>query len=132
MENKFISFLLVIGLIASLAACRPAGTVESETTVPPPSQVPETETANPAPSEAPVVFDCQSVSEIPSSECQALVAFPDTLDFESQAFREFEQKNYEEYLKEQVDMLDALPSGQFEPDLAMLDQIVASLEIQPQ
>ena len=56
----------------------------------------------------------------------------DTLDFESQAFREFEQKNYEEYLQEQVDMLDALSSGQFEPDLAILDQIVASLEIQPQ
>ena len=57
---------------------------------------------------------------------------PDTLDFESQAFREFEQKNYEEYLKEQVRVLDALPAGQFEPDLAILDQIVASLEIQPQ
>lgn len=57
---------------------------------------------------------------------------PDTLDFESQAFREFEKKNYEEYMKEQVDMLDALPSGQFEPDLAILDQIVTSLEIQPQ
>jgi hypothetical protein len=55
---------------------------------------------------------------------------PDTLDFESQAFREFERRNYEEYLKEQVDMLDALPPGQFEPDLAMLDQIVGSLEVQ--
>jgi hypothetical protein len=57
---------------------------------------------------------------------------PDTLDFESQTFREFEHKNYEEYLKEQVGMLEALPSGQFEPDLAMLDQIVTSMEIQPQ
>jgi hypothetical protein len=29
-------------------------------------------------------------------------------------------------------VLDALPSGEFEPDLAILDQIVASLEVQPQ
>ena len=56
---------------------------------------------------------------------------PDTLDFESQEFREFEQKNYEDYLREQVRVLDALPSAEFEPDLAILDQIVASLEIQP-
>jgi len=132
MNNKFIISLVVIGLIASLAACRSGAVVEPETIVPAPSQAPATETTIPAPSEAPVVFDCQSVSEIASSECQALVALPDTLDFESQAFREFEQKNYEEYLKEQVDMLDALPSGQFEPDLAILDQIVASLEIQPE
>ena len=55
---------------------------------------------------------------------------PDNIPFESQAFREFEKKNYEEFLKEQVRVLDALPSGQFKPDLALLDQIVASLEIQ--
>jgi hypothetical protein len=46
--------------------------------------------------------------------------------------REFEQQNYEAYLKEQVDMLNGLPSDQFEPDLTILDEIVASLEIQPQ
>ena len=44
--------------------------------------------------------------------------------------KEFEYKKYEEYLKEQVDILDALPPGQFEPDLAKLDQIVGSLEVQ--
>ena len=55
---------------------------------------------------------------------------PDTLSFESQEFREFEQKNYEEYLREQVRVLEVLPSGEFEPDLAILDDIVASLEIQ--
>ena len=57
---------------------------------------------------------------------------PDSIQFESQAFRDFEKMNFEEYLKEQVRLLDALPSGQFEPDLAILDQIVASLEIRPQ
>jgi hypothetical protein len=62
----------------------------------------------------------------------ATAVLPDTLSFESQEFREFEQKNYEEYLREQVRVLDALPSGEFEPDLAILDQIVASLEVQPQ
>src|SRR5215212_5847865 len=56
---------------------------------------------------------------------------PDTLDFESQEFREFEKKNYQEYLTEQVATLEALPSKEFEPDLAILDQIVASLEVQP-
>jgi hypothetical protein len=62
----------------------------------------------------------------------ATTILPDSMPFESQEFREFEKKNFQEYLKEQVDMLDALPSGQFEPDLAILDQIAASLEIQPQ
>jgi hypothetical protein len=74
MNNKFISSLVVIGLIASLAACRPAGIVEPETTVPAPSQAPATETTIPAPSEASVEFDCQNAREIPSGECQALVA----------------------------------------------------------
>jgi hypothetical protein len=53
------------------------------------------------------------------------------MPFESQEFREFEKKNFQEYLKEQVDVLDGLPSEQFEPDLAILDQIAASLEIRP-
>ena len=61
----------------------------------------------------------------------ATAVLPDTLAMESQEFREFEKKNYEEYLKEQVDILDALSSGEFDPDLAILDQLVASLEIQP-
>ena len=74
MDNKFISSLLVIGLIASLAACRPAEIVGPETSAPPPLQVPITETAVPATSEASVEFECQSVSEIPPGECQALVA----------------------------------------------------------
>ena len=62
----------------------------------------------------------------------ATALLPDTILFESQAFREFEQKNYEQYLAEQVGLLDALPSDEFEPDLMILDQIVGSLEIQPQ
>ena len=56
----------------------------------------------------------------------------DFISFESQEFREFEKKNFQEYLKEQVDILNALPSVEFGPDLAILDRIVASLDIQPQ
>ena len=62
----------------------------------------------------------------------ATAVLPDTISFESQEFREFEKMDFQEYLKEQAGMLDALPSDGFDPDLAILDQIIASLEIQPQ
>ena len=86
MDQNFIKFLIVIGLIVSLAACRPHAIAEPETTDPATSQVPASETGIPAPSplpppsEASVDFDCQRVSEIPSGECAALVALFESTD----------------------------------------------------
>src|SRR5215216_12980 len=98
MHNKFMNSLVVIGLIASLAACRPArpGTVAepetaapasaaspaagSETSVPTASEVPASETSIATPSqlpasdEAPIAFDCDSAREIAVWDCRALVA----------------------------------------------------------
>ena len=59
---------------------------------------------------------------------------PDDMPIGSEAFSEFEKKvkNYEDwvnYLNETAEMLDRLPSHQFEPDLALLDQIIQSLEV---
>jgi len=56
---------------------------------------------------------------------------PDTISFESQEFREFEKMNYQDYVREQTRILDGLPSAGFDPDLAILDQIIASLIVQP-
>ena len=48
---------------------------------------------------------------------------PDVSDWE--AF----SAGYQDYLAETVSQLDALPSDQFEPDLALLDNVIQSLRV---